>query len=400
MESQKIVVVNQAVNYLTIGLCNAFAKKFSQVDLITGSIHEQGEPLDEAVSVSHIGHWIERPMWKKSVSYLWACVQIYWLLLTRYHKHDVFFVSLPPMAYLLSLFLPNRCSMLIWDVYPDVFKITGMKESHLVYRIWSWLNNKTFKKAHRLYTIGDKMADLLSKYVDRKQILVTPIWSIFQQNQKIKKSINPFVKKHQLHRKFVVQYSGNIGLTHNVEILVKLAEMMKGHEDILFQIIGRGPRVPYLQAVVVEKGLPNCQFLPFQSDEMFPYSLSAADIGVVILDNVISKGSVPSKSYNLMSYGIPSLYIASYDSELYNYSQKYKHAKCVNYSDLNEAVAFILELKNNSELREQFAQNALDASKNYRRSNADFITKLYCDKIHQGQSSNKLVATEDVSEYA
>lgn len=380
-KASKMVVVNQASNYLTIGLCNAFAQKFETVDLITGSIHVQGEELLDSIRVTQINRWHEKPARKKFVSYIKACIKIYWLLLFRYRKYEVFFVSLPPMAYLLTIILPQKCSMLIWDVYPDVFKITGMKETHPLYRVWASLNKIAFKKAYRLFTIGDRMAGLLEKYVTREKILVTPIWSIFQFNGKVDKKENPFVKNENIQDKFVVQYSGNIGLTHNVEVMVELAERMKGHRNILFQIIGRGPREPYLKSLVAEKNLPNCQFLPFQSDEMFPYSLSAADVGVVILDEVTAKGSVPSKSYNLMSYGIPSLYIASNDSELHHYVKKYNHGKCVSHDNLADAVDFILELKNNRELHEKYSRNAIEASKDYKRSNADRIVDYYLNEI-------------------
>ena len=49
IKERKIVVVNQAVNYLTIGLCNEFAAKFENVSLITGSIHVQGEELNNNI---------------------------------------------------------------------------------------------------------------------------------------------------------------------------------------------------------------------------------------------------------------------------------------------------------------------------------------------------------------
>jgi hypothetical protein len=45
---RKIVVVNQASNYLTTGFCNAFAAQFKNVFLITGSVHVQGKRLDRA----------------------------------------------------------------------------------------------------------------------------------------------------------------------------------------------------------------------------------------------------------------------------------------------------------------------------------------------------------------
>jgi hypothetical protein len=80
-------------------------------------------------------------------------------------SYEVFFVSIPPMGYLLNLILPHRFSMVIWDVYPDIFKITGMKETHPLYRIWAALNRKSFKKAFKLFTISEKMADLVEVYV-------------------------------------------------------------------------------------------------------------------------------------------------------------------------------------------------------------------------------------------
>lgn len=377
IEKKKIVIVNQASNYLTIGLCNAFDKKFSDVDLITGSVHVQGEQLNDTVHIKWINKWIDKPARKKLQSYLIASWKIYWLLLFRYRNHEVLFVSLPPMAYLLSIMLPQRSSMLVWDVYPDIFKITGMKQTHPVYRIWGGLNKIAFNKAYRLFTISDRMADLLQEYVSRDKIIVTPIWSIFQSNGKVEKRNNPFIKKENIESKFIVQYSGNIGLTHNVEVMVVLAQLMKDEQDILFQIIGRGPRVPHLKSLVAKKNLPNCQFLPFQSDEMFPYSLSAADIGVVILDEKTSKGSVPSKSYNLMSYGIPSLYIASEESQLSDYANNHNHAKCVSHDKLGEAVRFINLMKENEELRKTYSQNALELSKHFRRDNADKIVEKY-----------------------
>ena len=377
IKDRKIVVVNQASNYLTVGFCNAFADKFENVSLVTGSIHIQGEELSKNVTVTYINKWIERPARKKFMSYVIACLKIYWLLLTKYRKHEVFFVSIPPMGYLLNLLVSNRFSMVVWDVYPDVFKITGMKETHWLYKTWASLNKKSFKKAFRLFTIGNKMADLLEVYVSRKKLIIQPIWSIFQANERVMKEQNPFIKEHNLQDKFIIQYSGNIGLTHKVEVVVEIAELLKDNPNIVFQIIGRGPRVPALQKMVEEKNLPNCMFLPFQSDEMFPFSLSAADLGIVILDELTSKGSVPSKSYNLMSYGIPSIYIAGEDSELHDYAQNYNAAKCFTERELNKAKEFILQISTNEQQWDEMSKNAMNTSKLFRRDNADKFVELY-----------------------
>lgn len=377
--NRKIVVVNQSVNYLTIDIANAFKKKANEVCIISGNAHHFKDTLSSTVEVESINILKESPSGKKAFSYINACFRIWFLLLTKYRKHEVFFLSVPPMGYLINLIVPNRFSILVWDVYPDIFKITGMKESHPLYKFWSCLNKKSFKKAYRLYTIGERMADLLEVYVDRSKLLITPIWSKFQENSNKGKENNPFIQEHNIDNKFIVQYSGNIGLTHNVEVMIEMAELLKHREDILFQIIGKGARKEILEKMVEDKCLSNCQFLPFQDNEMFPYSLSSADLGAVILDDITSKGSVPSKSYNLMSYGIPSLYIASEDSELSLYAKTYRHAKCFNSKEIENAVTFIEYLADNKELQNKMKENALKASLNYKRTNADKIVGLYFD---------------------
>lgn len=380
IKKRRIVIVNQAANYLTVGFANAFIEKFDEVILITGSVHIQGEELDSRIEVVLINKWVEKPASKKFVSYIVAMARMWILLISKYRRYEVLFVSLPPMAYLLNLILPHKFSMIIWDIYPDVFKITGMKESHLLYKIWSKLNKKSFSKAHKLFTISDKMAHSLEKYVDKKSILIQPIWSIFQTNTKIDKENNPFIKIHGIENKFIVQYSGNIGFTHNVETLIEIASILKNDNHILFQIIGRGVKKESLERTVKEKNLSNCMFLPFQSDEMFPFSISAADLGVVVLDEAVSTGSVPSKSYNLMCLGIPSLYIASDDSELANYVRVFNHGACFNKYEIQDIADFILSLSMNKIKYNLLAKNSECASRNFKRINANHLVKKYLDE--------------------
>lgn len=374
---RRLVILNQAANYLTIGFANAFNRRFDSVILMTGGVHVQGAPLASDIEICRINRWHERPAPKKALSYILALIAMWWLLMTRYRRHEVLFVSVPPMGYLLNLVLPHRFSMVIWDVYPDVFKIKGMRERHPLFRAWAWLNRRSFRRAWRIFTISEPMAELLSKYVDRYRLCVHPIWSIFQANERVENADNPFVKAHNLAGKFVVQYSGNIGLTHNVEALIDVAERLKDESDILFQIIGRGPRKPLVERIVRERGLSNVHFLPFQPDDMFPYSLSAADLGVVILHDSVSRGSVPSKAFNLMSFGIPALYIAALDSELARYAREFGHARCFEAHDLERISQFIRELASDRARQQAMAERAETAAGHFRLDNADRFVESY-----------------------
>src|SRR6056297_122773 len=171
---RRMVILNQAANYLTVGFANAFNRQFDSVTLITGSVHVQGEELNSDIEIRKINRWHERPAWKKAGSYLLALIRMWWLLMIRYRRHEVLFVSVPPMGYLLNLLLPQRFSMVIWDIYPDTLKISGMTESHPIYSIWSRLNRRSFRKAYRLFTISEVMASTLEKYVDREHLIVQP----------------------------------------------------------------------------------------------------------------------------------------------------------------------------------------------------------------------------------
>jgi glycosyltransferase involved in cell wall biosynthesis len=373
----RLVIFNQEANYLTTGLANAFKTRFESVTLIVGTLYLQGESLNPDIKLIRINRMQERPRWKKAWSYLIALVRLWWLLMTRFRGHEVLFVSVPPMGYLLNLVLPHRFSMVIWDLYPDTFKVTGMTERNWVYRIWGWLNRKSFRKAYRLFTIGDVLAEAISKYVPRDQLKVHPIWSMYRDVPRVPREQNQFIKHHGLEEKFIVQYSGNIGVTHNVELLIEIAEQLKDHRRILFQIIGRGPRLPYIERLVSERALPNVQFLPFQDDETFPHSISAANLGVVILNDKVSRGSVPSKAYNLMSFGIPALYISSPESQLAIDAKRFGHAQCFSAHQQDQILDFILQFSENSDLRQQMSQRALRAAENFQPDNARLFVESY-----------------------
>ena len=70
IKDRKIVIVNQAVNYLTIGICNEFATKFEKVSLITGGIHAQGEESNKEIGIDYILPWKEEHGCGKAIIYI------------------------------------------------------------------------------------------------------------------------------------------------------------------------------------------------------------------------------------------------------------------------------------------------------------------------------------------
>lgn len=375
--ARKIVFVNQAVNFLTVDIVNSFAKNADEIALITGNVHAQGTDLDEKVRLDKLIRYNEKSFATKTYTWTVATFQVFFKLLFKYRKYEVFFVSVPPMSYLCMLLLRNRFSLLIWDVYPDTLKIYGIGSSNPVYLFWSWANKKIFKRADHIFTIGEKMAALVAKYIQRERIKIINLWTTFENFTPVAKTENFFLQEHNLQDKFIVQYSGNIGLIHNVEVMVDIAKLLRQNNRIVFLIIGKGDKVNAIKQRIKEDALENCLVLPFQPDDVFPFSLSAADMGVVILNNKTSHASIPNKTYNLMTAGKPVLYIAAEDSELNVYANKYNNGKCFDCSELQAIADFIRQVSEDVSLQQQYKTNSLKASLDFTRQNAVVIATWY-----------------------
>jgi hypothetical protein len=123
MIDRQIVIVNQAVNYLTIGIANELKKEYKNVSIITGSIHPQGEELDDDIRISKILKYSDGNLIFKLFNWILASVWIFYLLLFKYRKFEIMYITNPPIAYFSSLFLSNKFSIIMWDVYPDILKV-------------------------------------------------------------------------------------------------------------------------------------------------------------------------------------------------------------------------------------------------------------------------------------
>lgn len=381
LNDRKIVFINQSTGYLTIDIINAFydSGEFTNIAIIAGSIRVQDIPLNEKVKWSKIVLYNRGTFIKKFFSWLIGTIQIFFLLVTKYRKYEIFFISIPPLAYLSTFILRRKYSILIYDLYPDALAIYGMKNSHLIYKLWSYLNKRVFPKAHKIYTISDGLKDEIYKYSNKISAIVIPNWTGLTKLSIVPKAKNDWLSGKPFKDKFIVLYSGNIGSTHNVETIVEIANRLKTNEDIHFVIIGRGDRKVKIKKMIEKQGLTNCTLLPYQPDEQLKYSLSASDLSVVVLDSKVSKVSLPSKIYNLHAVGSAILGICSSTSELYKHIDKNKVGKAFAENQLEEMVDFIKLLNLNSEKLEQYKSNSYAISEKYTYRNANNFIQSYLE---------------------
>jgi glycosyltransferase involved in cell wall biosynthesis len=220
------------------------------------------------------------------------------------------------------------------------------------------------------------LSEAIKKYTDKEPVII-PNWTNVDFIKPVLKPENPFVLTHRLLDKFIVMYSGNLGITHDLETIVSVAELLKNEKEIIFVIIGEGAKREKIARLIKEKELANLLLLPYQERETLPYSLGAADVGVITLGKGAEHVSVPSKTYYTLAAGAAVLALASPDSELGILIDEYACGKLFSGEQHNEIADFIYSLSKNKELLNQYRKNARVASLNFSPENA----KTYYNEI-------------------
>jgi len=223
------------------------------------------------------------------------------------------------VAWLAKWFLDLPFLTIVHDVYPDVAIQLGLlsKHSPLAW-VWERLTRLIFNQSVGLIVIGRDMAQRVrAKLSRRSAVLMTliPNWADSAYLYPVPREENPFITQHQLAGRFVVQYAGRLGRTHNLEPLLAAAAQLQG-TNVLFQFIGEGAKRPMLEEQAQQLGLQNIQFLPYQPYETLGQALSAADLAVVCLDDAATGASVPSKTYGLLACARPILALVDPASEI------------------------------------------------------------------------------------
>jgi glycosyltransferase involved in cell wall biosynthesis len=367
---KNIVFINQDSGYLMIDLINTHVEAGYDSTLITGRIIERGSPLHSSVKVEKIIRYNRNSVFNRLFTWLWATLQIVLIIKTKYRKSKLFIVSNPPFAPLITLLVKNPYSVLIFDIFPDALVDSGiLSEKACFVKWWKKVNKKVFKEAERIFTITQSMRQVLQNYAGDREVELVPIWADNRFLKRIDPSDNPFIKRHNLQDKFIVLYSGNIGLAGQVDALLDIASEFR-RKDIVFVFIGEGAKKKWLELKVAEHKLKNVLILPWQPAKDLAYSLSSANIAVVGIDQKASRLAMPSKLLSYLSVGAPILCLASEDTDLAKFVLKNKIGGTFNSTQKIDVIKFIEWLMASPEECSKISKNSLIASEFFTFTNA------------------------------
>jgi glycosyltransferase involved in cell wall biosynthesis len=368
----RIIFINQYVTHLYVDIINDFINKGFDVTLLTGSVVST-HPISDKVRVKKFNAYKRNSSFSRLLTWLAFGFRSFLYLLFR--NSPVFVCTNPPFMPVLVFFYQvikkQKIYLLFYDLYPEApERLHYITKNNFIYRIWSYFNRKQLISATEVFTISNHLQKELEKYGHQRKVHVIHPWSDNQFIKPIIKFNNSFVSEHQLTDKFIVLYSGNLGLTHDIESIVESAGLVLNDKDIRFVIIGDGPKSTRISDMVRDRNYSNVLLLPWQSPEYVPFTFASADIGVVTLGEGSEGISVPSKTFSYLAAGCSLLVISESGSEAERLVGEYQCGIITRPGDKHNIAASIIRLKNNPEELRRYKENALIASRDFTPVNA------------------------------
>ena len=302
----------------------------------------------------------------RAIRYVLCFIKQLWFGLRTKDIDVVYLVSTPPIQGLIGALLKKiRKVPFVYnlqDIFPDSMVGAGMtKENSLLWKVGRKIENFTYRHADKIIVISEDFREnLLQKGVPNNKIEVVYNWVDSDVVYPIKEQDNILFEELGLSRddNFRVVYAGNFGLAQNIDVIIDTAEILQSNSDIQFLLFGQGETYERYKEQVSKRGLKNIVFQPLQPVDKVKYVYSLGDLGIVSCKPGIGKGAFPSKTWSILSAGVPV--VANYDegTDLEHLLSQNKLGVFSPSGKSKEMADAILKMYNNPILCKEFGINA------------------------------------------
>jgi glycosyltransferase involved in cell wall biosynthesis len=287
--------------------------------------------------------------------------------------YDLILATSPPLfvalsGYLLSLFRGRKFIFEVRDIWPESAKSLHQLRGKPFIWIAEKLELFLYRRASRIIVVTRGfIKDLLSKGVPREKLVLISN-GVDVEFFKPRPRANYIAEKYGLDNRFVVSYTGNLGLAQGIDTIIESAELVKDQKDIVFMLIGDGVVKKNVMASAKNKGLSNIIFVGTQPKSEISAFLSVADVCLVPLKKTqLFKITVPSKLYESMACG--KTVVLSVDGEARQILADAQAGIFVEPENAQAMAAAILELHSSPQLLARFGVNGrIYVVENYARS--------------------------------
>ena len=244
----------------------------------------------------------------------------------RVERQDyVFTISQPPvLGGLLGVIGKHlKKAKLIYNIQdfnPEQVKAVEFTGNKLILNAMMLMDKHSCKAADKVIVVGRDMVDTLRNRFGKKMVSYAYINNWIDEKEiyplpEGNAGVQKFRKRYGLDNRFVMMYSGNIGLYYDLPNLLKLIAQFQQEKEVVFAFIGEGSVLEELKEYQQKHQLENVVFIPYQEKKDLIYSLNAGDVHFVMNAKGIKGVSVPSKLYGVMAAGKPVLGILEEGAE-------------------------------------------------------------------------------------
>lgn len=284
------------------------------------------------------------------------------------HQDYIFTISQPPilggMLGVIGKWV-KRAKLIynVQDFNPEQVQAVEFTHNKLILNTMMILDKYSCRRADRVIVVGRDMIGTLEKrfellpsyayinnWINEEEIIPLP-----QDHFEVLQ----FKLKYGLQGKFVIMYSGNIGLYYDLLNIVKVIEKFQKIPEVVFVFIGEGSVLEELRDYQRKHQLVNVVFIPYQDKSSLVYSLNAGDVHFVVNAKGIKGVSVPSKLYGVMAAGKPVLGILEEGSEARLIVEEAECGISVDpgdYEAIEGLIRRFIEMKDSSQLEEMGAK--------------------------------------------
>lgn len=246
----------------------------------------------------------------------------------------------------------------IQDFNPEQVIAVGYTKNKLITNVMMWFDKFSCRQSNLIITVGRDLVETVKHRFQGEKVPKTVMINNWIDENEIyplaetHPKVLEFRKKYALDGKFVIMYSGNIGLYYDLENLIRVIKRFRSNtktkdgREVVFAFVGAGSVLDALKNYVKKNDMHNVVFIPYQDKSDLIYSLNAGDVHWCVNAKGIKGVSCPSKAYGIMAAGKPILGVLESGSEVRCLIEDTQGGLCCepgNYDKVEENIRWFIE---------------------------------------------------------
>lgn len=271
----------------------------------------------------------------------------------------------------------------IQDFNPEQVLAVSYTQNRLITDIMMAFDKFSCRRSDLIITVGRDLVETVKLRFAGKQVPRTVMINNWVDENEIHPlsaddpGVLAFRRKYGLDGRFVIMYSGNIGLYYDLENIIRVVQRIRpgtraaDNREVEFAFVGAGSVRDKLLHYVKDHHLDNVVFIPYQDKKDLIYSLNAGDVHWCVNAKGIKGVSCPSKYYGLAAVGKPIIGVLESGSEIRCLIEDTKGGLCCEpeeYDKMEQNLRWFIQHAGQEELVRMGARSRENLEKNLTRN--------------------------------